>query len=56
VHPHAPLACATSAVLAVLLLGLGLVALPTKRYFEDLYHLGVTLRAASLGEIRREPR
>jgi hypothetical protein len=55
-HPHAPLACATSAVLAVLLLGLGLVALQTKRYFEDLYHLGVTLRAASLGEIRREPR
>jgi ABC-type sugar transport system permease subunit len=55
-HPHAPLACATTGVLAVLLLGLGLVALQTKRYFEDLYHLGVTLRAASLGEIRREPR
>ena len=55
-HPHAPLACATSGVLAVLLLGLGLVALQTKRYFEDLYHLGVTLRAASLGEIRRDTR
>jgi hypothetical protein len=55
-HPHALLVCATSSVLAVLLLGLGLVALQTKRYFEDLYHLGVTMRAASLGEIRRETR
>lgn len=55
-HPHAPLICATSGVLAVLFLGIGLVALQTKRYFEDLYHLGVTLRAASLGEIRRDTR
>lgn len=53
-HPEALAIGTFSLLLGIPMVGLGLVALQTKRYFEDLYHLGVTLRAASLGEIRRD--
>lgn len=53
-HPEALAIGTVALLLGIPMVGLGLVALQTKRYFEDLYHLGVTLRAASLGEIRRE--
>lgn len=50
-HPHTLFVGTLSLVLAISLIGLGLIAMQTKRYFEDTYHLGVTLRASLLGEI-----
>lgn len=55
-HPIVGVLGAVSLTAGMSLLGLGLVALQMKRYFEDLYHLGVTLHGAHRGEIRREAR
>jgi glycosyltransferase involved in cell wall biosynthesis len=43
-HPHTFIVALLSLMLAVQLIGLGVVALQSKRYFEELYYLGVTVR------------
>jgi glycosyltransferase involved in cell wall biosynthesis len=43
-HPHTFIIALLSLMLAVVLIGLGAIALQSKRYFEELYYLGVSLR------------
>lgn len=43
-HPHTFIIALLSLMLAVVLVGLGVIALQSKRYFEELYYLGVSLR------------
>jgi hypothetical protein len=51
-HGHTLFVGTLSMVLAVSLMGVGLVALQMKRYFEDLYHLGVSQRLESRDALR----
>ena len=48
-YPHTFVTSLLSAMLAILLVGLGVIALQNKRYFEDLFHLGST----GIRELRR---
>ncbi|MET0658993.1 MAG: glycosyltransferase family 2 protein [Steroidobacteraceae bacterium] len=50
-HPHTFIVALLSLMLAVQLIGLGIVALQSKRYFEEIYYLGVSLRR-SIGHNR----
>jgi glycosyltransferase involved in cell wall biosynthesis len=43
-NPHTFIVALLSLMLAILLIGLGAVALQSKRYFEELYYLGVAVR------------
>lgn len=45
-HPHTFVIGLLSLMLAILLVGLGVIALQAKRYFEELYYLGVSLRGS----------
>ena len=47
-HPHTFIVALLSLMLSVQLIGLGVVALQSKRYFEELYYLGVSLRKSML--------
>ena len=51
-HPHTFIVALLSLMLSVQLIGLGVVALQSKRYFEELYFLGVAVRKSMLGELR----
>jgi len=46
---------ATATVVGVQLVALGLLSVQSKRYFEEMFHLGTTIHRANLGEIT-EPR
>lgn len=50
-HPHTFIVALLSLTLSILLIGLGIVALQSKRYFEELYYLGVSVRRAVTREI-----
>lgn len=52
-HPHTFIVALLSLMLAVQLIGLGIVALQSKRYFEEVYYLGVSLNR-HLGHQRQE--
>lgn len=43
-HPHTFMVALLSLMLSVQLVGLGILALQAKRYFEELYYLGVSVR------------
>lgn len=43
-HPHTFIVALLSLMLSIQLIGLGVVALQSKRYFEELYYLGVSVR------------
>jgi glycosyltransferase involved in cell wall biosynthesis len=43
-HPHTFIVALLSLMLAIQLIGLGVVAMQSKRYFEEMYYLGVSLR------------
>jgi glycosyltransferase involved in cell wall biosynthesis len=45
-HPHTFIVALLSLMLAIQLVGLGVVALQSKRYFEELYYLGVSVSRA----------
>lgn len=45
-HPHTFTIAILSFMLSILLVGLGALALQSKRYFEELYFLGVSLRGS----------
>lgn len=49
-HPHTFIVALLSLMLAVQLIGLGIVALQSKRYFEEMYYLGVSLRRSMTQE------
>jgi glycosyltransferase involved in cell wall biosynthesis len=49
-HPHTFIVALLSLMLSLQLIGLGVVALQSKRYFEELYYLGVSVRRS----IKRE--
>lgn len=50
-HPHTFIVALLSLMLAIQLIGLGIVALQSKRYFEELYYLGVSVRRSVKREI-----
>jgi hypothetical protein len=45
-HPHTFIVALLSLMLAIQLVGLGILALQSKRYFEESYYLGVSLNRA----------
>lgn len=48
-HPHTFIIALLSLMLAIQLIGLGILALQSKRYFEELYYLGVALNRSMRG-------
>ncbi len=46
-HPHTFIVALLSLMLAVQLIGLGILALQSKRYFEESYYMGVSLKRAA---------
>jgi len=50
-HPHTFIVGLLSLTLAIQLIGLGVVALQSKRYFEELYYLGVSVRRSVNPEV-----
>jgi glycosyltransferase involved in cell wall biosynthesis len=50
-HPHTFIVALLSLMLSIQLIGLGVVALQSKRYFEELYYLGVSVRRAITHDI-----
>jgi len=55
-HPHTFIVALLSLMLSIQLIGLGVVALQSKRYFEELYYLGVSVRRSITREIPEDRR
>jgi glycosyltransferase involved in cell wall biosynthesis len=53
-HPHTFIVALLSLMLSIQLVGLGVVALQSKRYFEELYYLGVAVRRSIKPEISQD--